>query len=110
MSISIQNLSSGAYEYEVTQESSSIKPTSNTQPTTGAGSSVLDNRNSLTQTLVGLEHGITTGRTTNEPIFPVLQTTKIQLEPDTKDAGPVIEVSLWQYITANGWNIPKNRE
>lgn len=110
MSISIQNISSGAYEYEVTQESSSIKPTSNTQPTTGAGSSDLDNRNSLTQTLVGLEHGITTGRTTNEPIFPVLQTTKIQLEPDTKDAGPAIEVSLWQYITANGWNIPKNHE
>ncbi|WP_314383699.1 dermonecrotic toxin domain-containing protein [Pseudomonas brenneri] len=111
MNISIQSLSSPAYEYvEATQESSSIKPTPNTQSATGAGSSDLDNRNSLIQTLASLEQGITTGRRTNEHILPALQAAKIQLEPDTKDAGPTIEVSLWQYITANGWSIPKNRE
>ncbi|SUD33270.1 type III effector protein, HopAC1 family [Pseudomonas fluorescens] len=111
MNLSIQRHSFPAYEYvETSQQSRARASTPGTQSTTGAGPRDLDNRNSLTLTLAGLEEGITTGRIANERIFPALQTAKVQLAPGAQHSGPILEVSLVQYITANGWSIPQNRE
>ena len=109
MSFPIRNFSLPTYHLvDAAQESSPTKPVSNTQ--SPSGSSDLDHRNSLILTLAGLEQGITTGRISNERIFPALQTAKIQLAPDAPHSGPTLHISLAQYITANGWSVPQNRE
>lgn len=110
MSLSIQNQSLATYRPVVPAQESPARSASNTQSTTHSGSGYLDNRNSLILTLAGLEQGITTGRLSNERIAPALHAEKIQLVPDAQHSGPAMEISLMQYITANGWSIPKNRE
>jgi hypothetical protein len=111
MTLSVQNFAVPAYRsFASDDESSPMKSASNPQATTVAGNSALDNRNALILTLAGLEQGLATGRISNEHILPALQAAKIQLAPDAQHPGPTMEVSLAQYITANGWSIPQNRE
>ncbi|MCF4977233.1 hypothetical protein GIW56_01555 [Pseudomonas gessardii] len=111
MSLSIQNFSLPAYQtFAPADESRPVTSTSTGQSPPRAGSSDLDHRNALTLTLAGLEEGITTGRVSNEHILPALQAAKVQLAPDAQHSGPTLQVSLAQYITANGWSLPQNRE